>query len=125
FEANKLDMSNPQAQTAMQQWQDLKNYVRRNRLVQKYNSLFTAAAYTPKFILDRQLKDQNYIGSIRYVKIPFTSLNDNEVKVSDADLNDYIKKHAAQYTIDEPTRSIEYVSFDVNPSGEDSAAVLN
>lgn len=125
FEGNKLDLSNPQAQTAMLQWQDLKNYVRRNRLIQKYNSLFTAAVYTPKFMLDRQLKDQNYTGSIRYVKIPFTSVNDNEVKVTDADLNDYIKKHAAQYTIDEPTRSIEYVSFDVNPSAGDSAVVLN
>lgn len=124
FETNKLDLSNPQAQKAMEQWQQMKNYIRRSRLTQKYNSLFAGAAYTPKFITDRQAKEQNYIGSISFVKIPFTSINDNEVKVTDEDLKAYMQKHKAQYTIDEPTRSIEYVAFDVLPSSEDTATVL-
>src|SRR5690606_326802 len=101
FETNKLDLSNPQAQKAMEQWQQMKNYIRRSRLTQKYNSLFAGATYTPKFITDRQAKEQNYIGSISFVKIPFTSINDNEVKVTDEDLKAYMQKHKAQYTIDE------------------------
>jgi peptidyl-prolyl cis-trans isomerase D len=122
---DQLDMSRPEVQKAVQQWEQMKSYIKRARLSQKYNSLYMGAAYTPKFITDRQLKDQNYMASIRYVKVPFTTINDNEVKVTDADLKAYMEKHKAQYTIDDPTRSIDYISFDVKPSSEDTAAVLN
>lgn len=125
FEGNKIDMSNPQAQKAMEAWQNMKNYIKRTRLIQKYNGLFTGAVFTPKFISDRQQKDQNTMASIRYVKIPFSTVNDAEIKVTDEDLKAYIKKHEAQYHIDEPTRSIDYISFDVKPSAEDTAAAFN
>ncbi|MBS1588006.1 MAG: peptidylprolyl isomerase [Bacteroidetes bacterium] len=125
FEKNQLDLSRPEAQKAMEQWQELKHYVIRSRVSQKYMNLFAGMAFTPKFITDRTIKDQNTLGSISYVKVPFTSVNDNEVKVSDADLKAYIEKHKAQYTIDEPNRSMDYVSFDVHPSSADTATVLN
>jgi len=124
FEQNKLDLSNPQAQKAMELWQSMKSYIKRQRLIQKYNSLFVNAVYTPGFIINRQVKDQNLIGGVQYVKVPYTSVNDNEVKVTDADLKAYMDKHAAQYTIQDPTRSIDYVSFDLNPSSDDTAKVL-
>lgn len=123
FENNKLPKT-PEAQKALEQWQVMKNYIKRNRLMQKYNNLFGAAAYTPKFVMDRQMKDQAFTASMRYVKVPFTTVNDAEVKVTDNDINDYIKKHEAQYKIQDPTRSIEYVSFEVLPSKDDTARSL-
>lgn len=124
FEGNKLDVNNPQAARAMEEWKTMKNYIRRNRLVQKYNSLFAGAVFSPKFMLDREVKDQNYVGSIRYVKVPFTTINDADVKVTDADLKSYMEKHAAQYRLEDPTRSIDYVAFDVTPSAQDTASSL-
>jgi peptidyl-prolyl cis-trans isomerase D len=44
--------------------------------------------------------------------------------VSDDEMKAYMKKREALYKIDEPTRSIEYVSFDVVPSAEDTARAL-
>ncbi len=123
FEKKQLPPS-AQAEKAMEQWQQFKNYIKRNRLMQKYNSLFASSVYTPKFVLTKGIKDQNYTASIRYVKIPFTAVNDNEVKVTDADLKDYIGKHPAQYRIEEPTRSIEYVAFDLKPSAADTSRAL-
>lgn len=120
FEGNKLGNSE-EARRAMEQWQMMKNYVRRNRLIQKYNNLFFASAYAPKFLFDRNQKEQSNIASIRFVKVPFTTVSDNEVKVTDNDLNDYIKSHATQYTIYDPTRSLDYISFTVTPSDEDTA----
>lgn len=125
FEQKKIDLNNPQAAKAMEQWQMMKNYIKRQALFQKYSTLFTSVAYYPKYLTDRMMKDQTTVASIRYVKVPFTTVNDNDVKVTDADINDYIKQHEAQYKIEDPTRSIEYVSFDVNPSTDDSASVLN
>lgn len=124
FETNKLP-AGQQYEKAMEQWQTMKNYIKRNRLMQKYNGLFANAVYTPKFIEERQQKDQAYMGGISYVKIPFTSINDNEVKISDADLKSYIEKHKEQYTINDPTRGIDYISFDIKPSGEDTAKAMD
>ncbi len=125
FEQRKIDMNNPQAQKAMEQWEMMKSYIKRQALLQKYSTLIAGAVYTPKFISDLATKDQSVMASIRFVKVPYTTVNDNEVKLTDADINDYIKRHAAQYRIDDPTRSMEYVAFDVQPSKDDTDAVLN
>ncbi len=119
FENNQLGTS-PEAQKAMVQWQQFKSYVKRQALMQKYTNLFTHAVHTPKFLIERQEKDQNYVAGIQFVKVPFATIPDADVQVSEADLQSYIKNHAAQYTIDDPTRSIEYVSFEVQPSPADS-----
>jgi peptidyl-prolyl cis-trans isomerase D len=122
FEAKKDPFfSKPDGQKALEQWEVVKGYVKSNHLIQKFNTLIANGVYTPKFIANKQIKDQNSMASVRFVKIPYTTVNDNDVKVTDADLNDYLQKHSKMYTIDEPTRSIEYVSFDVLPSKEDTA----
>ncbi|RYG00006.1 MAG: hypothetical protein EOO02_15760 [Chitinophagaceae bacterium] len=123
FEGNKLP-NTPEAVKAMEQWKQFKNYIKRNRQVQRYNSLFSGAMYTPKFIADRATKDQFYQGSISFVKIPLAIIPDTEIKVTDADLKAYMDKHAAQYRVDEASRSIEYVSFDIKPSSDDTAKSL-
>lgn len=125
FEQKKIDMNNPQAQKAIEQWEMMKSYIKRQALLQKYSAMIAGSVHTPKFISDLTMKDQGLMASINFVKVPYTTVNDNEVKVTDADINEYIKKHAAQYRIDDPTRSMEYVAFDVNPSKEDTATVLN
>ena len=126
FEQRKdPSFSQEQGKKALEQWDIVKSYVKRNRIIQKFNALVVNGVYTPKFMIDRQMKDQNNMASIRFVKIPYTTVNDNEVKVTDADLQDYMKKHAAIYTIDDPSRSIDYISFDVVPSHDDTAKVLD
>ncbi len=125
FEQKKIDTKNPQAAKALEQWDMMKNYIRRQALIQKYSALVSGGIGSPKFLSDIMTKDMNQMANIRYVKVPFTSINDNEVKVTDADLNDYIKKHAAQYRIDDPTRSMDYVAFDIVPSKDDTTAVFS
>lgn len=123
FEQKKIDPNQEGVLKAYEQWDNMKAYIKRQRLTQKYNALFAEAVNTPNYLLQKQMKDQMSMASAKYVKIPFTNINDNEVKVTDADLNDYIKRHEAQYKIEDPTRSIDYVAFDANPSAEDSAKV--
>ncbi len=126
FEGKKIDMSNPNAERALHEWEVVKQYVKRNYKMQKYNNLIVNGIYQPSFLIKQQIKDQHRLASISYVKIPFNTVDDNDpaAKVTDADIQDYIKKRGAQYTIDDPTRTIEYVSFDINPSAEDTAQVL-
>lgn len=109
---------------AREEWEAIKAYVLRNNLSKKYNNLLTNFVYTPKYVLDKQLNEQANIASVKFVKVPFSIINDAEIKLTDEDLTAYMKKREKQYSIEEPTRSIEYVSFDVIPSAEDTARAL-
>jgi len=110
---------------ARKAWETVKAYVIHNHIVTKFNFLFINGVYTPKFILERQADDANQAGNITYVKVPFTTVADKDVPVTDDDLKAYVKKYSSRFKVDEPSRSIEYVSFDIKPSHEDTARALD
>ena len=68
---------------------------------------------------EREYSDQNSVAEIKYVHIPFYAINDSSVTVSDADLTAYISSHSEDYQVDW-SRSIEYVTFPIIPSSDDS-----
>jgi peptidyl-prolyl cis-trans isomerase D len=91
----------------------------------KYQNLLMQAAYIPKWLLEKQQADNNSITSFSYVYVPYVSVSDSLVKVSDDEIESYVKKHEKQYIKAEETRNISYVSFSSAPSAADSAAALN
>jgi peptidyl-prolyl cis-trans isomerase D len=126
FEKKSIgDPNDPMVQKAFEQWENMKNYIKRQRLYRKYNALFSNGVHYPDFLTKQMMNEQSKIAGIQFVKIPYTTVNDNEVQLTDADIKDYIKKHAAQYRIEQPTRSIDYVAFDIIPSADDTAKVFN
>lgn len=90
----------------------------------KYQALVQQAVYIPKWLVEKQEADNNAISNISYVYVPYASVSDSLAKVSDDDMMAYEKKHSKQFTKDEESRSISYVSFSAAPSSADSAAVL-
>jgi len=108
----------------MEQWNIVKSYVVRMDKINKFSTMFGGGAYTPIYIAKRLAEDQVASASIRYVKVPYTAVADNEVKMTDADLTAYMQKHAALFETDQPTRSIDYVSFDINPASADTARTV-
>src|ERR1019366_6384892 len=103
----------------------VKSYVTRMARVNKFNSLIGASAYAPQYLAKRMATDQNSMAAIQYVKVPFTDVPDNQIKVTDDDLKAYIQRHPGMFEKDEPTRNIEYVSFDIIPSSADTARVID
>ena len=110
--------------TYTKEWETIKSYVLRSNRINKYKALFAGSVYEPMYVAKRAFADQNSRASIRYIKVPFTSVSDNEVKVTDEDLNAYMQKRPGFFQIDQPVRSIEYVSFEINPSAGDTAKAL-
>lgn len=55
------------------------------------------------------------------VKLDYFSIADSTVNVTDAELEEYLQKHPEDFQL-EPYRKLEYVVFDITPTGEDSAA---
>jgi len=93
-------------------------------LRQKYQTLITSAVYVPKWLAEKTNADNNSVAKISYVTVPYSTISDSTVKVSDDEIEAYVKKHSKQFEQKEETRQISYVSFDASPSREDSLAVL-
>ncbi|MBV9986915.1 MAG: peptidylprolyl isomerase, partial [Chitinophagaceae bacterium] len=91
----------------------------------KYQNLLIQAAYLPKWMLEKQQADNNAIASFSYVYVPYATLPDSATKVSDDEIESYVKKHSKEYTKTEETRNISFVAFSAAPSKADSAATLN
>lgn len=107
------------------QWDMFKQQLKDSKIQNKFTALVSGSVYTPKFILDDQHEGRSNNASISYVNLPFTLISDDKVKVTDDDINKYINDHKKQFESKEETRAIEYVSFNIVPSKDDSARVMN
>jgi peptidyl-prolyl cis-trans isomerase D len=93
-------------------------------LRQKYQTLITGAVYIPKWLAEKTNADNNSIAKISYITVPYTSVSDSAIKVSDDEINAYVKKHSKRFEQKEETRQVSYVTFSASPSGADSQAVV-
>ena len=96
------------------------NPLKLSAIVAKYSSLVTAGAYYPKWMQEKENADSKNFAEISYVAIPYSEISDSTVKVTDADINDYVKKHKELFK-QEAGRVISYVTFSQLPSRDDSA----
>ncbi|MEZ4797947.1 MAG: peptidylprolyl isomerase [Flavobacteriaceae bacterium] len=70
--------------------------------------------------LDYKLENDNV--DIRFVQIPFTSIPDSTITVSESDIKAYMNKNKDKYEVDE-SRDLYFVQFKEEPSLEDEEAV--
>lgn len=94
-------------------------------LAQKYQAMISEAAYVPKWYAEKTNADNNAMAKISYASVPYNTISDSTIKVSDDEITAYMKKHSKQFEQKEETRQIEYVSFDASPSKLDSNAVVS
>jgi peptidyl-prolyl cis-trans isomerase D len=80
--------------------------------------------YVPKWLLEKTNAENSQRSSISYVNVPYSTIPDSTVRVTDEDVQDYVNKHKDTYK-QENERSLVYVSFDASPSHNDSLSVYN
>lgn len=97
--------------------------MRMNSLYTKYTSMISASIYQPKWLSKEMNKETNDFATISYVAVPYTVISDSSIKVSDDDIETYLKNNKAKY-IQEPGRMISYVSFSAAASAADSASIF-
>jgi peptidyl-prolyl cis-trans isomerase D len=91
-----------------------------NRLREKYVSLLANSTYFPKWMLEKLNSDNSSLATVSYVHIPYNTISDSSVKVTDDEISTYVNKHKEEFKQEE-SRSIAYVSFDASPSAADTA----
>ena len=99
--------------------------ISKGRQKEKYLSLLGNSMYVPKWLVEKINADNSLKASISYVNVPYSTVSDSAVKVTDEAVRAYITKHPDEYKMEDDTRSIEYVMFDAGPTGADSAAILS
>lgn len=112
----------PPAQQA--QWASFEQQISTNRLREKFDNLMRLSNYATTAEAQKEYQAQNTKADVKFLFVPYYSVNDTTVKVTDSELSDYLGKHKDEYP-GADTRTIQYVSFAVNPSKEDSASLYN
>jgi len=91
----------------------------------KYQAMLQQSLYVPKWMIEKQIADNNLVSSVSYVFVPYTTISDSIAKVSDDEIMNYARKHSKEYEREEEARTIAYLSFDATASSADSAATIN
>lgn len=104
-------------------WGQFVPSLEKNRLKEKYLTMLTNSAYVPKWLVTKMNQDNNQLAQFSYVNVPYSTVSDSSVKVTDQEITQYVNEHKEAYK-QEASRTIEYVSFDAGPNKADSTSIL-
>jgi peptidyl-prolyl cis-trans isomerase D len=96
-----------------------------NRLRNKYQALVVKGVQIPSWMVQKQYAELNSIANINVVGVPYTTIVDSTIKVTDEEVASYIKENAAAFQVEETSKNISFVGFSAAPTSADSAVVLN
>lgn len=103
-------------------WDQIKEQAIQQRLLEKYNALLSSSSYVTNADAKREYVAQNTKADAHYLYVPYSSVIDTTIKVTDSQLSDYLSKHKEEYK-GYDSRSFDYVVYQVMPTKEDSAAL--
>ena len=106
--------------TAYQQWLDYENNLKSSALQTIYYNMIKAGMRSTLAEGEQEYRYQNDKINMQYVYVPYTSIADAEVSVTDSEIEAYIRKNAADYE-QSPQVDLQFVSFSEAPSDEDIA----
>ena len=112
-----------QYETVYKYWTFMEKNLRQQLLAQKYQGLFAHCFLSNKVEAQMAFNDQNQESQIQLAALSYSSIDDNKVQISDADLKakyDEVKGRFKQYV---ESRDIKYVDVQVKASAADRAAL--
>ncbi len=126
FDVNKFNawvMTMKQA--GREQWDAWLNYeveLEKFGLQQMYNALIKGGLYTTQTEAKYSYQGENSKVNFDFVTVPYSTINNDEAKVTDQEILSYMKKHENRFK-SEPTREITYAYVESVPSENDKDEV--
>lgn len=117
---NFLKSKEPQA---LQQSNLLQQEITNQALQTKYSNLIRNSVYVTSLEATDEYTNRNKLANFKYVSLDYSSIPDASVKLTDGDYTEYYDQNKARFNNPQESRSFEYVSFNINPTAGDSAAV--
>ncbi|MEN9370818.1 MAG: Chaperone SurA [Bacteroidota bacterium] len=124
FDLNKFKdyfKSNPEG---LQMLKDQEKDAELNAKYQIYNSLVKGAMYTTETEGKLKYEAENNKVSFDFVMVPFSSIKDSDVKISDDEIVAYMKSKEKKFKSEE-SRELDYVLIEDKPSATDEAEIKN
>ncbi len=110
----------PAANAAM--WDNFKRELKVIRMREKYSNLINKMSYITKSEAKLEYTSNTEKASGKFLYVPFYAILDSTVKVDDSEIKDYYAKHKDDFT-PRDNRSLSFISFQLIPTKEDSAAL--
>ncbi len=110
-----LKATSPQA---YQQWLDFENNIANNVLEKEYFNMVKGGLITTMAEGEQEYHYQNDKIDIQYIQIPYSKIPDEEVPVSDKEIEQYVKAHPKDFEV-APQVDIQFVQFTETPSPQD------
>ncbi len=114
---NRADSGDPRDFNA---WLDYEKNITNSVLENNYFNLIKGGLITTLAEGEQEYHFQNDNVNIQYLYVPYTKIADEDVTVTDAEIEAYIRAHSKDYEVD-PQVDIQYVTFNEDPSAEDEA----
>ena len=93
-----------------------------NAKYQIYSSLVKGGLYSTQAEGKYKYEAENNRVTFDFVNVPFSSIKDSDVKISDEEIKTYMKSKEKRFKSEE-SREIEYVMIEEKPSTEDEAEI--
>ena len=110
-----LDQMGPQARPM---WVNFEQGILTDRIQTKYSNLLSKSVYVTTAEAKHHFAAQNTTADLKVLYVPYFSIADSAVQVTDAQLKDYYERHKELYKV-EDGRSVEFVTIPVAASTED------
>lgn len=108
-----LDKMEPKARD---QWMRFERAIKDDRQETKFNNLLTKGFYVPKAFLKKEFANQSKALKVFVVSPDFLAVSDSSIKLVEADYQKFYDKNKPYFYMDEASRDIDYVVFEVKPS---------
>ena len=110
-----------QYETIYKYWTFIENTLRNQLLSQKYQGLFFHCLISNKVEAKMAFNDQNVESQIQLAAFPYSSIADNKVQITDADLKAKYDEMKSRFKQPVESRDIKYIDVQVNASAGDRA----
>jgi len=112
----------PEQSDARIRWSVFQESLRPGRQRVKYENLLIKTNYVTTAEAEKEYHSQTDVAEAKYLYVPFYSIKDSTVTVTDDQLRDYYNRHKEKYK-SEHTRDLSYVAFQVSASAADTADI--
>ncbi|OFY63979.1 MAG: hypothetical protein A3H98_06925 [Bacteroidetes bacterium RIFCSPLOWO2_02_FULL_36_8] len=104
------------------EWLRFEQGIKEERLMNKYSGLISFSSYVSNSEATSQENMKSQKASAGLLYIPYSSMPDSVVKITDQNIKNYYEKNKNNYKVEE-NRNIEYVQFKIIPTLEDTLSV--
>lgn len=105
------------------QWVELEKAVKADRKQQKYSTLISRGMYMPTNIAQQIANLSNKVSNVNALNCSYQSVTDDEITLTDADYQNYYKKHKAEFRLHEELRQLNYITYPIVPTQQDLADI--